>query len=57
MRDVFVQGRRVKKDGQLVGVDYAALRSRAEASRDYIVGEWPEAHLDGSWHPDLTVQS
>jgi 5-methylthioadenosine/S-adenosylhomocysteine deaminase len=57
VRDVFVQGNRVKKDGVLVGVDFAALRSRAEASRDYIVGEMPEAHLDGSWHPDLATQT
>lgn len=57
VRDVFVQGKRVKKDGQLVGVDFAKLKSQAEASRDYIVGEMPEAHLDGSWHPDLATQS
>ncbi|MGX5682859.1 amidohydrolase family protein [Schumannella luteola] len=57
VRDVFVQGTRVKKDGQLVGVDFAKLKSQAEASRDYIVGEMPEAHLDGSWHPDLATQS
>ena len=57
VRDVFVQGRQVKKDGVLVGVDVAALRARAEASRDYIVGEMPEAKLDGSWHPDLAPQA
>ncbi len=56
VRDVFVQGRQVKKDGALVGVDVAALRARAEASRNYIVGEMPEAKLDGSWHPDLAPQ-
>lgn len=57
VRDVFVQGVRVKKEGQLVGVDFDALRARAIASRDYIVGEWPEAKLDGSWHPDLATQA
>ncbi|MFN4000618.1 amidohydrolase family protein [Microcella sp.] len=53
VRDIFVQGKQVKKDGVLVGVDIDALRKRAEASRDYIVGEMPEAKLDGSWHPEL----
>lgn len=57
VRDVFVQGNRVKKDGQLVGVDYARIRELAQASRDHIVGEMPEARLDGSWHPDLTPSS
>lgn len=57
VRDVFVQGNRVKKDGVLVGVDFAKLRASAEASRDYIVGEMPEAELDGSWHPNLAPQS
>lgn len=56
VRDIFVQGRQVKKDGQLVGVDIAALKARAEASRDYIVGEMPEAKLDGTWHPELATQ-
>ena len=55
VRDVWVQGKRVKQDGVLVGVDLPKLRAMAEASRDYIVGEMPEAHLDGSWHPDLTT--
>ncbi len=57
VRDVFVQGTRVKEDGVLVGVDYAALRKSAEQSRDYIVGEMPAAEIDGSWHPDLATQS
>lgn len=57
VRDVFVQGRRVKEDGVLVGVDIDALRARARASRDHIVGEMPEARLDGSWHPDLETSS
>ncbi len=55
VRDVWVQGKRVKQDGVLVGVDLPRLRAMAEASRDYIVGEMPEAHLDGSWHPDLVT--
>lgn len=53
VRDVFVQGSRVKKDGQLVGVDYAALREKAEQSREYLLGAMPEARLDGTWHPEL----
>lgn len=56
VRDVFVQGTRVKKDGTLVGVDYDKIKAMAIASRDYIVGEMPEAKLDGSWHPDLAAQ-
>ena len=57
VRDVFVQGKRVKKDGQLVGVDFDKLRAMAQASRDHIVGEMPGAKLDGSWHPDLSAQT
>jgi 5-methylthioadenosine/S-adenosylhomocysteine deaminase len=57
VRDVFVQGKRVKKDGVLVGVDYDKLKAQAVASRDYLVSEMPEAHLDGSWHPDLSTQT
>ena len=53
VRDVFVAGRRVKRDGQLVGVDYDKLKAMAVASRDHIVGEMPEAELGGSWHPKL----
>jgi cytosine/adenosine deaminase-related metal-dependent hydrolase len=56
VRDVFVQGKAVKRDGQLIGVDYDKIRTMAQASRDYIVGEMPEAKLDGSWHPDLATQ-
>lgn len=56
VRDIFVQGKQVKKDGVLVGVDIDTLRTRAEASRDYIVGEMPEAKLDGSWHPELATK-
>lgn len=53
VRDVFVAGNQVKKDGVLVGVDLEALRTRAVASRDHIVGAMPEAELGGGWHPDL----
>jgi len=56
VRDVFVQGKRVKKDGVLVGIDFDELRAMAQASRDHIVGEMPGARLDGSWHPDLATQ-
>jgi cytosine/adenosine deaminase-related metal-dependent hydrolase len=55
VRDVFVQGTRVKRDGVLVGVDLEALRARAEASRDHLIGEMPEARVDGSWHPVLAT--
>lgn len=53
VRDVFVAGTRVKKDGELVGVDRARLRELALASRDHIVGEMPGAELGGTWHPVL----
>jgi 5-methylthioadenosine/S-adenosylhomocysteine deaminase len=53
VRDVFVAGNRVKKDGKLVGVDMPKLRAMAQASRDHIVGEMPGAELGGSWHPEL----
>ena len=53
VRDVFVEGRRVKKDGALVGVDYDKLKAMAVASRDHIIGEMPEAQLGGNWHPEL----
>ncbi|MCG7416517.1 MULTISPECIES: amidohydrolase family protein [Microbacterium] len=55
VRDVFVQGRRVKKDGELVGVDLARLKADAEASRSYLLGQMPEARLDGTWHPTLVT--
>ncbi|PVE76208.1 amidohydrolase family protein, partial [Microbacterium testaceum] len=55
VRDVFVQGRRVKKDGELVGVDIARLKADAESSRSYLLGEMPEARLDGTWHPALVT--
>ena len=55
VRDVYVQGTRVKKDGVLVGVDLPALRAAAEASRDYLLQEMPEARVDGTWHPDLVA--
>jgi 5-methylthioadenosine/S-adenosylhomocysteine deaminase len=53
VRDVFVAGKRVKKDGKLVGVDIPKLRALAQASRDHIVGEMPGAELGGNWHPEL----
>lgn len=37
VRTVFVAGKAVKRDGRLVGVDYAAARSLAENSRDRIL--------------------
>jgi 5-methylthioadenosine/S-adenosylhomocysteine deaminase len=53
VRDVFVAGNQVKKDGVLVGVDVATLRADAIASRDHIIGEMAGASLGGGWHPDL----
>jgi 5-methylthioadenosine/S-adenosylhomocysteine deaminase len=53
VRDVFVAGKRVKKDGKLVGVDIPKLRALAQASRDHIVGEMPGSELGGNWHPEL----
>lgn len=53
VRDVFVAGKRVKKDGQLVGVDYDRIKSMAIAARDHVMGHMPGASLGGGWHPDL----
>ena len=53
VRDVFVAGKRVKKDGQLVGVDYDKVKAIALAARDHVMGEMPGASLGGGWHPDL----
>lgn len=53
VRDVFVEGRQVKKDGKLVGVDYDRLKSMALAARDHIIREMPGAKLGGEWHPVL----
>ncbi|NEM92352.1 amidohydrolase family protein [Galbitalea soli] len=53
VRDVFVAGKRVKADGQLVGVDYDHVKSLAIAARDHVMSEMPGAVLGGSWHPDL----
>lgn len=55
VRDVFVQGVRVKKDGRLVGIDLAKIKSDAYASREYLLAEMPEARLDGTWHPTLAT--
>jgi len=53
VRDVFVDGKRVKRDGQLVGVDYDRIKAMAVAARDHIIGAMPQASLGGSWHPEL----
>jgi cytosine/adenosine deaminase-related metal-dependent hydrolase len=53
VRDVFVQGRRVKRDGVLVGVDLDRIKADALSSREYLLAEMPEARLDGTWHPEL----
>jgi 5-methylthioadenosine/S-adenosylhomocysteine deaminase len=51
VRDVFVDGRRVKRDGVLVDVDVARIRQLAEASRDHVIGEMEGAAIGGGWHP------
>ena len=38
-----------------MGVDIARLKADAEASRSYLLGEMPEARLDGTWHPTLVT--
>jgi len=53
VQDVWVAGRRVKEDGRLVGVDYAAVRAMAERTRDHVVGQMPGAELGGGWHPEV----
>ena len=53
VKDVFVAGRHVKKDGKLVGVDYDRLKAMALSARDHIISEMPGAKLGGDWHPDL----
>lgn len=53
VKDVFVEGRHVKKDGKLVGVDYDKLKAMALTARDHIISEMPGAKLGGDWHPEL----
>lgn len=53
VRDVWVAGTRVKRDGVLVGVDYDRVKSLAIAARDHVIAEMPGASLGGEWHPDL----
>jgi cytosine/adenosine deaminase-related metal-dependent hydrolase len=45
---VFVAGRLVKWQGQLVDVDFAALKRRVEASRDHLFAAagWPRDTVD-----------
>ncbi len=54
VRDVFVQGR-----GSRRTASSSASTSPAEggcrASRSYLLGEMPEARLDGTWHPALVT--
>lgn len=47
---VFVNGRTVKRDGRLLGVDLPALRERLLESRDRIAAAAGVA-IDGSWQP------
>ena len=53
VRDVWVAGARVKKDGALVGVDYDKVKGLALAARDHVMSQMPGASLGGEWHPDL----
>jgi cytosine/adenosine deaminase-related metal-dependent hydrolase len=55
VRDVFVEGNQVKKDGKLVGIDYDRIRELAVASRDHVLKEMQGASLGGGWHPDLNA--
>jgi cytosine/adenosine deaminase-related metal-dependent hydrolase len=43
VRDVFVAGRPMKRDGRLVGVDLARIQRLAVDSRDHLAAqsEWP----------------
>ncbi|MEV5413975.1 amidohydrolase family protein [Thermopolyspora sp. NPDC052614] len=45
---VLVNGRIIKWDGRLLGVDLDALRRRVEESRDYLLNavDWPHAPID-----------
>ncbi len=47
---VLVAGQVVKRDGELVGVDLPALRSRLFASRDRIAAA-AGIPVDGTWRP------
>lgn len=53
VRDVFVAGRHVKRDGVLQ-VDLDRVRRLAIEARDRIVTAMPEARIGGHWHPDLS---
>ncbi|MET7392814.1 amidohydrolase family protein [Dactylosporangium sp. NPDC005572] len=52
VRDVLVDGRFVKRDGRLVGVDLPRLRALAEASRDHVIGSLEGAAIGGRWQPE-----
>ncbi|MBB5826045.1 amidohydrolase family protein [Micromonospora carbonacea] len=52
VRDVLVDGRFVKRDGRLVGVDLDRLRALAEASRDHVIGSMAGAEIGGRWQPE-----
>lgn len=55
VRTVLVAGKVVKRDGELVGVDWKSVRAAALASRDALVerlrGAGEKAGLDGAWRP------
>ncbi|GAA1031671.1 amidohydrolase family protein [Virgisporangium ochraceum] len=52
VKDVLVDGRFVKRDGSLVGVDLDRLRGLAEASRDHVIGSLEGAEIGGRWQPE-----
>jgi 5-methylthioadenosine/S-adenosylhomocysteine deaminase len=52
---VLVAGNVVKRDGELIGVDVAALRTRLLESRNRIAAA-AGIPLDGTWHPRPTSE-
>ncbi|MFD2415086.1 amidohydrolase family protein [Amycolatopsis pigmentata] len=52
VKDILVDGKFVKRDGKLVGVDLNRLRRLAEASRDHVIGSLEGAAIGGGWQPE-----
>jgi hypothetical protein len=53
---VVINGRIVKRDHQLVGVDLAAARAGIERTVDYLVGQMGEETWLGGMNPDIPEQ-
>jgi cytosine/adenosine deaminase-related metal-dependent hydrolase len=53
VRDIFVAGKQVKKDGKLVDIDVERIRELAVQTRDHVFNEMEGAETGGAWHPDL----